>query len=62
MTDKESIEALIDKTFARYTDKVVEYKNGKTNLFGFFVGEIIRLTKGKANPVLIEEILKEKLK
>lgn len=62
MTDKESIEALISKTFARYTDKVVEYKNGKTNLFGFFVGEIIRLTKGKANPVLIEEILKEKLK
>lgn len=62
MTDKKSLETLINKTFERYADKLIEYKNGKTDLFGFFLGEMIRLTKGKANPVLIEEILKEKLK
>jgi len=62
MTDKKSLETLINKTFERYAYKLLEYKNGKTDLFGFFLGEMIRLTKGKANPVLIEEILKEKLK
>ena len=43
-------------------DKVSEYKSGKEKLYGFFVGEIMKASSGKANPKLVNDILKEKLK
>ena len=43
-------------------DKVVQYKSGKEKLFGYFVGEVMKVSKGKANPQLVNEILKVKLK
>ena len=42
-------------------DKVAEYKSGKDKLFGFFVGSVIKESKGKANPALVNDILKKKL-
>ena len=46
---------------AKNKDKVVLYKSGKEKLFGYFVGEIMKVSKGKANPKLVNEILKKKL-
>jgi len=43
-------------------DKVIQYKSGKEKLFGYFVGEVMKVSKGKANPQLVNEILKAKLK
>ena len=43
-------------------DKVKEYKSGKEKLFGFFVGQAMKVSGGKANPQLVNEILKKKLK
>jgi len=43
-------------------DKVAQYKSGKVKLFGYFVGEVMKVSKGKANPQLVNEILKTKLK
>ena len=42
-------------------DKVAQYKSGKEKLFGYFVGEVMKASKGKANPQLVNEILKKKL-
>ena len=42
-------------------DKVKEYKEGKEKLFGFFVGQVMKISGGKANPKLANEILKDKL-
>jgi aspartyl-tRNA(Asn)/glutamyl-tRNA(Gln) amidotransferase subunit B len=39
----------------------MDYKNGKTKLFGFFVGQVMKETKGKANPRLVNEILRKEL-
>ena len=41
-------------------DKVKQYKSGKEKLFGYFVGEVMKLSKGKANPQLVNQILKKK--
>ena len=43
-------------------DKVTQYKSGKEKLFGYFVGEVMKISKGKANPNLVNQILKDKLK
>ncbi|MFM7983532.1 MAG: Asp-tRNA(Asn)/Glu-tRNA(Gln) amidotransferase GatCAB subunit B, partial [Candidatus Fonsibacter sp.] len=43
------------------SEKVAEYKSGKDKLFGFFVGSVIKESKGKANPALVNDILKKKL-
>ena len=47
---------------SRNKDKVTQYKSGKEKLFGYFVGEVMKVSKGKANPQLVNEILKVKLK
>ena len=43
------------------SDKVEQYKSGKDKLFGFFVGQVMKETKGKANPQIVNELLKESL-
>ena len=61
-SDESSIGLIIDKVLEKYADKVVEYKKGKKGLLALFVGEVMKQTKGKAEPGLTNEILLEKLK
>ena len=60
-SDPKEIEKLIDKVITNNPDKVKEYKSGKDKLFGFFVGQVMKVSGGKANPQLVNEILKKKL-
>ena len=60
-SDPKTLEALIDKIINDNREKAVEYKQGKEKLFGFFVGQAMKASGGKANPQLINEILKKKL-
>jgi len=60
-SDPKALEALIDKIIDTNREKAIEYKNGKEKLFGFFVGQAMKVSGGKANPQLINEILKKKL-
>jgi len=60
-SDPKALEALIDKIINDNRDKAVEYKQGKEKLFGFFVGQAMKASGGKANPQLINELLKKKL-
>ena len=60
-SDPKALEGIIEKVLKSNQDKVSEYKNGKDKLFGFFVGQVMKESKGKGNPQLINKILKEKL-
>ncbi|MDC0044010.1 Asp-tRNA(Asn)/Glu-tRNA(Gln) amidotransferase subunit GatB [Candidatus Pelagibacter sp.] len=60
-SDPKAIEVLIDKIINDNREKAIEYKQGKEKLFGFFVGQAMKVSGGKANPQLINEILKKKL-
>ena len=60
-SDPKALEALIDKIINDNREKAIEYKQGKEKLFGFFVGQAMKASGGKANPQLINEILKKKL-
>ena len=61
VTDTGAIEAAIDEILAANQDKVAEYKSGKDKLFGFFVGQTMKATGGKANPAMLNDLLKKKL-
>jgi len=61
VTDSRAIEAAIDAVLAAQTDKLADYRAGRDKLYGFFVGQIMRATQGKANPALVNELLKKKL-
>jgi len=56
-----AIEPIIDQVISKYADKVKEYKKGKKGLMGLFVGEVMKLSKGKADPKLTNDLLAEKL-
>ncbi len=60
-SDTGAIEAEIDKVLADNPDKVAEYRSGKDKLFGFFVGQTMKAMQGKANPAVVNELLKVKL-
>ena len=60
-SDPKAIEELVNKVIQNNVEKVAEYKSGKDKLFGFFVGQVMKESKGKGNPQLINKILKEKL-
>jgi aspartyl-tRNA(Asn)/glutamyl-tRNA(Gln) amidotransferase subunit B len=60
--DKGEIEKAIERAMQANPKQVEDYRKGKEKLFGFFVGEVMKQTKGKANPQLVNELLKEKLK
>ena len=60
--DPKEIEKLIDKVITDNPDKVKEYKSGKDKLFGFFVGQVMKVSQGKANPGIVNKLLKEHLK
>ena len=61
VTDTGAIEGVIDAVLAANVDKLAEYRSGKDKLFGFFVGQVMKQSGGKANPALVNELLKKKL-
>jgi len=61
VTDTGAIEAMIDQILAANADKVADYRGGKDKLFGFFVGQVMKAMAGKANPSMLNELLKKKL-
>jgi len=61
VSDDGAILAIIDDVLSKNADKVEEYKNGKEKLFGFFVGQVMKASKGSANPQKVNQLLKEKL-
>jgi aspartyl-tRNA(Asn)/glutamyl-tRNA(Gln) amidotransferase subunit B len=62
ITDSGAIEATIEEILAANPVQVEQYRSGKDKLFGFFVGQVMKATKGKANPQQVNELLKSKLK
>ncbi len=60
-SNMKEIEKMIEKIIDQNEDKVIEYKNGKDKLFGYFVGQVMKESGGKANPKIVNQILKEKL-
>lgn len=61
VTDTSAIEAVIDAVLAANPDNVASYRGGKTALIGWFVGQVMKQSQGKANPGLVNKLLKEKL-
>ena len=62
VSDSGAIEGEIDKVIAANPDKVAEFQGGKDKVLGWFVGQIMQATKGKANPKMVNQLLREKLK
>jgi aspartyl-tRNA(Asn)/glutamyl-tRNA(Gln) amidotransferase subunit B len=61
VTDRGALERAVDGVLAAHPDKVAEYRAGKTKLFGFFVGQVIKATAGAGNPHLVNDLLRAKL-
>ncbi len=61
ISDTGALEALVDELLAREADKAAEYRAGRTKLLGFFVGQVMKATGGKANPKVVNELLRLKL-
>jgi aspartyl-tRNA(Asn)/glutamyl-tRNA(Gln) amidotransferase subunit B len=61
LTDEGAIATAIDEVLATQAEKVAEYRAGRDKLYGFFVGQVMRVTQGKANPALVNKLLKKKL-
>ena len=61
ISDSSSILPIIDELITEHPDKVQAFRNGKTKLLGFFVGQLMKRTKGKADPKLANKLLAEKL-
>lgn len=62
VSDTSAIEKIIDEVLAQNQDKVDEYKSGKDKLFGFFVGQAMKASQGKANPQMLNDLLLKKLR
>jgi len=62
ITDTSAIEKVIDDVIAANPEQLAQYRAGKDKLFGFFVGQVMKLSKGKANPQQVNDLLMEKLK
>jgi len=61
ITDTSAIEQAIDDVMSKNPGQLTEYRSGKDKLFGFFVGQVMKATAGKANPAQLNELLKRKL-
>jgi aspartyl-tRNA(Asn)/glutamyl-tRNA(Gln) amidotransferase subunit B len=61
VSDEGAIEAVVDEILAASPSEVEKYRGGKTNLFGFFVGRVMKQMKGKGNPGIVNALLKKKL-
>ncbi len=62
ISDPQKLKPLIDDVIAKNPDNVAKYKAGNTNLFGFFVGQVLKNSGGKANPTVVNELVSETLK
>lgn len=61
VTDTSAIEAMVDEVIANNPDQLQQYRDGKEQLLGYFVGQVMQASKGKANPQQVNEVLKAKL-
>ena len=61
ITDVNIISPIIDEVMAKNPDNVAKYKAGNDKLFGFFVGQVLKATDGKANPKVVNDLVMEKL-
>jgi aspartyl-tRNA(Asn)/glutamyl-tRNA(Gln) amidotransferase subunit B len=61
MSDSGELIAMIDEILAVNADKVKEYQGGKSKMFGFFVGQVMKQSKGQANPQMVNELIKERI-
>ena len=62
LSDSGAIETIIDEIMSANAGQVEEYRSGKEKVFGFFVGQVMKVSKGKANPAVVNELLLNKLK
>jgi aspartyl-tRNA(Asn)/glutamyl-tRNA(Gln) amidotransferase subunit B len=62
LVDTDAISAVISSVIETNTDKVAQYRSGKDKLLGFFVGQVMKQTQGKANPAIVNELLSTMLK
>ena len=62
ISDEETLRTMIKEIIANNKEQQEAYLNGRSNLFDYFVGQVMKQTRGKANPVLTKQILKEELK
>ena len=61
ITDSSAIETLVDQILLLNTNQVEQYKNGKEKVFGFLVGQVMKESKGQANPELVNKLLKDRI-
>ncbi len=61
VSDLSSIETDVDQVLAAHPEQVEEFRSGKDKVFGFLVGQVMKATKGKANPKIVNEILRKKI-
>lgn len=61
ITDTSAIEKIIDEILAQNPEQVAQYRSGKDKVFGFFVGQVMKASQGKANPQQLNDLLKQKL-
>lgn len=60
-SNSNEIQALVEQAVNKFPDKIAEYRNGKVGLLGLFVGEVMKLSKGKADPKVVNQLVKEQL-
>jgi aspartyl-tRNA(Asn)/glutamyl-tRNA(Gln) amidotransferase subunit B len=61
ITDTAALEKIIDEVIAASSKQVEQYRAGKTTIIGYFVGQVMKVSKGQAKPELVNELLKKKL-
>ena len=61
ISDEGAIQEIVQKIVSSHPNEVEAYKNGKTNLLGFFVGQVMKETKGRANPKTVNELVRKML-
>jgi aspartyl-tRNA(Asn)/glutamyl-tRNA(Gln) amidotransferase subunit B len=61
VSDVGAVEAVVDEVLVKNQGEVEKYRSGKKQIYGFFVGQVMRAMKGKGNPTLINDLLKKKL-
>lgn len=62
ISDADSLEPVIDEVLESFPDQLAQYRGGKETLFNFFVGQVMKATRGKANPDLVNQVLQRKLR
>jgi aspartyl-tRNA(Asn)/glutamyl-tRNA(Gln) amidotransferase subunit B len=61
ISDSSALEKIVDSVLAGNPKQVEQYKSGKTTVIGFFVGQVMKASRGQANPASVNELLKAKL-